>query len=260
MRAASIGSPCQTWSKHRAAASLWRFRSGQTLLPRRILGIGGGKDFDDLAVTSQHNRPPSPAGRGARRRRGPEELLDTLQESNAREAFLEAAGDLGGRWVLIVDDGAEVRLLHDPMGLRQVFYTDRKACGALWCASQPAPLAEVLGLELFEWEHWAGNFAAMGQSEWDIVQEAFTPYNCRRLLETMLSVDPRHRHHEKPRLCRRLIRRLWPETLSEPINAPPGGPIAPVLAVALALGISRLLPETWKRSAKRGLSRLLESP
>jgi hypothetical protein len=88
----------------------------------------------------------------------------------------------------------------------------------------------------------------------DIVQEAFTSFNCR------LSVDPRHRHHEKPRLYRRLIWRLWPETLLEPVKAPPNRPIAPVLAVARVLGISRLLPEAWKRLAKRGLARLLESP
>lgn len=80
-------------------------------------------------------------------------------------------------------------------------------------------------LDLFYWEHWAGNFAAMAQAEWDIVQEVFTPYNCRELLTTMLAVDERFRDHDEPILYRELIKRLWPETLSEPVNPPRSSPI-----------------------------------
>jgi hypothetical protein len=73
-------------------------------------------------------------------------------------------------------------------------------------------------LDLFYWEHWAGNFAAMGQAGWDISQETFTPYNCRRLLMYMLSVDERYRDHDEPILYKALIQKLWPEVLSEPVN------------------------------------------
>jgi hypothetical protein len=80
-------------------------------------------------------------------------------------------------------------------------------------------------LDLFYWEHWGGNFAAMTQAEFDILQDAFTPYNCRQLLMTMLSVDEKHRNHEEPVLYRKLILNLWPEVLSEPVNPPYSPPV-----------------------------------
>lgn len=53
---------------------------------------------------------------------------------------------LGGRWVLLVDDGRERVVLHDACGLRQVCYV-RAPSGETACASQPGLLAEALGLE-----------------------------------------------------------------------------------------------------------------
>lgn len=73
-------------------------------------------------------------------------------------------------------------------------------------------------LDLFYWEHWAGNFSAAAQAERDIVQEAFTPYNCRKLLTDMLSVDEKYRNHEHPTLYRELVMNLWPDALKEPVN------------------------------------------
>jgi hypothetical protein len=80
-------------------------------------------------------------------------------------------------------------------------------------------------LDLFYWEHWAGNFAAMSQAEWDIVQEVFTPYNCRSLLTNMLAVNEELRDHDETVFYRELINGLWPEVLSEPINPPYKPPI-----------------------------------
>ena len=73
-------------------------------------------------------------------------------------------------------------------------------------------------LDLFYWELRAGRFAAMDQGEWDIAQESFTPYNCRRYLATMLAVDERYRSHDDPIHYRLMIRNLWPDVLSEPVN------------------------------------------
>jgi hypothetical protein len=73
-------------------------------------------------------------------------------------------------------------------------------------------------LDLFYWEHWAGNFAAMDQAESDIAVETFTPYNCRRLLTTMLSADARHRNHDTPSFHPKVATRLWPAVMMEPIN------------------------------------------
>ena len=93
-------------------------------------------------------------------------------------------------------------------------------------------------LDLFYWEHWAGNFAAMSQAEWDIVQEVFTPYNCRRLLTNMLSVDERLRDHDETVFYRELINELWPEVLSEPINPP----YRPPMGHRIRQGIRRWVP------------------
>ena len=45
-------------------------------------------------------------------------------------------------------------------------------------------------LDLFYWEHRMGSWQAQSQLEWDIVQESFTPFNHRKLIEIMLSVKP----------------------------------------------------------------------
>ncbi len=66
-----------------------------------------------------------------------------------------------------------------------------------------------------------GNWQAMSQLEWDIVHEVFTPFNCRTLLENLLSVDEKYRVHDDPIIFRRIITDLWAEVLSEPINSCP---------------------------------------
>jgi hypothetical protein len=74
-------------------------------------------------------------------------------------------------------------------------------------------------LDLFEWEQGHGNWLAMTQMEFDIAwRDIFTPYNCRELLLTLLSVDERLRRHPKYSLFPALIKALWPEVLSEPVN------------------------------------------
>jgi len=95
---------------------------------------------------------------------------------------------------------------------------------ARWLSGIPR-LYNVHILDLFYWEHWGGNFAAMTQAEFDILQEVFTPYNCRSLLTTMLSVDEKYRDHDAPALYKEVILRLWPEVLSAPVNPPRPVPI-----------------------------------
>jgi hypothetical protein len=75
-------------------------------------------------------------------------------------------------------------------------------------------------LDLFQWEVKTGCWQAMSQLEWDIVQEVFTPFNCRSLLTTLLSVDERHRRFPDFTLYKSMMAELWPEVLSEPINPP----------------------------------------
>jgi hypothetical protein len=85
-------------------------------------------------------------------------------------------------------------------------------------AVEGADIYNVHVLDLYYWEHWAGNFGAMTQSEWDIVQEVYTPYNSRSLLVKLLSVPEKYRDHDDPILYREMAKRLWPEVLSEPVN------------------------------------------
>lgn len=60
------------------------------------------------------------------------------------DRILERSCTFGGRWILIVDDGKQVRLFHDAAGLRQVFYADVHYTSEIWCASQPGMIAEQL--------------------------------------------------------------------------------------------------------------------
>jgi hypothetical protein len=74
-------------------------------------------------------------------------------------------------------------------------------------------------LDLFEWEQGHGNWLAMAQQEFDTAwQEILTPYNCRALLTTFLSVDEQYRRAPNHTLFRMAAKRLWPEVLNEPIN------------------------------------------
>jgi hypothetical protein len=75
-------------------------------------------------------------------------------------------------------------------------------------------------LDLFYWEHRMGSWQAQSQLEWDIVQEAYTPFNHRGLLETMLSTPSRYRCAPDYSLYKEICKLLWPRVLEEPINPP----------------------------------------
>jgi len=72
--------------------------------------------------------------------------------------------------------------------------------------------------DLFYWEHRMGSWQAQGQLEWDIVQEVFTPFNSRELLDLMLSIDTSKREKYNPSLYIDAMKHLWKEVLDEPIN------------------------------------------
>jgi hypothetical protein len=74
-------------------------------------------------------------------------------------------------------------------------------------------------LDLFSWEQSHGNWLAATQLEFDIAwRDIFTPFNCRALLECLLSVDRRYRGAPDYPLFQELIVGMWPELLREPIN------------------------------------------
>ncbi len=72
--------------------------------------------------------------------------------------------------------------------------------------------------DLFYWEHRMGSWQAQSQLEWDIVQDAFTPFNNRELLDIALGVDTAYRCKPKYLFFEKVIENLWADVLSEPIN------------------------------------------
>jgi hypothetical protein len=110
-------------------------------------------------------------------------------------------------------------------------------------------------LDLFYWESYSGSFTATGETEYDIVQESFTPYDCRDLITTMLGVEEKYRDHDRPRLYREMIRRLWPDVMCEPVNVTYEGKWTPAIRAFRALQLSRLVP----RAAKERIRSLLRA-
>ena len=74
--------------------------------------------------------------------------------------------------------------------------------------------------DLFYWEHKNANWVAMALSEYDIAFDSLSPFNCRKLIETMLSVDRKYRISIYNKLHNELILKMWPELLRYPINPP----------------------------------------
>ena len=73
-------------------------------------------------------------------------------------------------------------------------------------------------LDLFYWEHRMGSWQAQSLLEWDIVQEAFVPFNNRELLDIMLGIETKYRCKPNYSHFMKAIQILWEETLIEPIN------------------------------------------
>jgi len=87
-------------------------------------------------------------------------------------------------------------------------------------AKSVAETTKVDLLDLFYWEHRMGSWQAQGQLEWDMVQEVYTPFNHRGLLETMLSAPARYRCFPHTDLYEKLCKALWSDVLKESVNPP----------------------------------------
>ena len=85
-------------------------------------------------------------------------------------------------------------------------------------------------LDLFYMEHRMGSWQAQSQLEWDIVQETFTPYNHRGLLEVLLSAPAALRSAPDYRLYGMICKAMWPQVMKLPVNPPAGAKSPKVLA------------------------------
>jgi hypothetical protein len=80
-------------------------------------------------------------------------------------------------------------------------------------------LYDVHLLDLLAWEQLDGGWLAATQLEFDIAwREIFTPFNCRALLECLLSVEERYRRGPDYPAFSALVEMMWPELLAEPLN------------------------------------------
>lgn len=73
-------------------------------------------------------------------------------------------------------------------------------------------------LDIYRWEHRIGTCTANGQLEWDMVQEVFSPFNTRPILELMLGIDPKFRPRLNPVFLNKIIECSWKELTSFPVN------------------------------------------
>jgi hypothetical protein len=64
-------------------------------------------------------------------------LLDLVDRTRDLADLVGESGRFAGRWIILAAFGDERYLIHDALGLRQVFYTNVDVTGALWMVSQP---------------------------------------------------------------------------------------------------------------------------
>lgn len=84
-----------------------------------------------------------------------------------------------------------------------------------------APAAAAAGIDLdvlFHWEHLCGSWQAQSQLEWDIAQDAFTPFSDRVLLTALLRLPTRLRSAPDRTAFRAIVEAGGSDLLDEPIN------------------------------------------
>jgi hypothetical protein len=130
-----------------------RFPSWQSIALDAGLHLTAHPDIDVARVTKRDKSivllgyildPANPAAGNV------EIATELLEQLRTCDDVLEPAGRLGGRWVLVVNDGVRTILFADAAGLRQVVHTASSASEPLWCASQPGLLAELVRLPMDE--------------------------------------------------------------------------------------------------------------
>jgi len=72
-------------------------------------------------------------------------LNEIIKHNSTFDDIIKATSRYAGRWILIFTNNIEAKLLHDPGGLRQVFYTNYDS--NTWCSAQPHILAELLNIQ-----------------------------------------------------------------------------------------------------------------
>jgi hypothetical protein len=99
-------------------------------------------------------------------------------------------------------------------------------------------------LDLFYWEHRLGRWLTNAATEFAMVHQGFSPYNCRQLLTLILAVDEEYRRPPACLFHLALVNKMWPLLLSEPINPLPNP------------GLTTRIADAARHAAKGGLRHL----
>lgn len=105
-------------------------------------------------------------------------------------------------------------LLAELIGYKNIAYVEREL--SKW--KEELDYYNVDILDMLYWEQRLGNWGAQYPAEQDIALEEFSPFNCRLLIDTLLSAPKYQRIAPKYLLYKELIQSMWPDALSYPIN------------------------------------------
>ncbi len=84
----------------------------------------------------------------------------------------------------------------------------------------PDTLDNINLLDFLYWEQRMGNWGGQFPAEQDIAVEEISPFNCRLLIESLLSSSRHLRSAPDYIIYQDMIGKMWPEALSFPINPP----------------------------------------
>ncbi len=135
--------------------------------------------------------------------------------------------------IKVIDGWEELKFIHEPL---RIWFDDAK---------KVADSMNINILDLFYWEHRMGSWQAQSQLEWDIVQEAYTPFNHRPLLELLLSTPVKLRIEPHYKLYNDIGNILWEEAMAFPIN-PPENKRQQIVLTLKSLGIYYPLVKIYK--------------
>ncbi|MGH2108679.1 hypothetical protein [Aerococcus urinaeequi] len=117
-----------------------------------------------------------------------------------------------------IDSNYLMTLIEIPM---QFSYVKKQLESWLLSAKEFAKGKNISVVNLFYWEQRMGNWGSLTANEEDIAIENFMPFNNRKLLMVIMSVDDNYRVSPDFILYKKVAENLWPEVLSEPINPEP---------------------------------------
>lgn len=101
-------------------------------------------------------------------------------------------------------------------------------------------------LNLFYWEERMANWGTQLQTDKDIAQEEFIPYNSRHLISISLAADLKYREKPYFRIFTEIIRKLWPETLSMAYNPSFKSDVLKALEIMGIGSVMKKIYYTWK--------------